>query len=324
MMGLRARGLSESFRKRSPFFWALWVSVLLHTVLLTLHFRPELKALKDQIPSLEVMLVNSKTLSAPEKADALAQANLDRGGNTDEKRQMKTPLPSVQKMQASMPQAAQATLPAATTASSQHETELVREKQRVAKLEQEAQALLTQLQASQSVTSLQTPPLSQTQRASKQQPPSQHVPVQPQPQTAAMQEMAKLEALIAKQQQEYEMRPKRQFIGARTKEYRFANYVEQWRQKIERVGNLNYPQTAVTQKLYGQLQMTVSVRANGSIESIQIHQGSGHRLLDDAARRIVQLAAPFPVFPEDVRQDTDILSITRTWTFTKDDQLFTE
>lgn len=317
-------GFRDSFSKRSPLVWALWASLLAHTVVLTLHFQPELKALKDQIPSLEVMLVNSKTQSAPEKADALAQANLDRGGNTDEKRQMKSPLPSVQQMQASMPHIAQTTLPSTTPASSPHEAELVREKQRVAQLEQEAQALLTQLKASQSVTSLQTPPLSQPYPAAKQQPPSQHLPLQPQPETAATQEMAKLEALIAKQQEEYEMRPKRQFIGARTKEYRFANYVEQWRQKIERVGNLNYPQTAVTQKLYGKLQMTVSVRADGSIESIRIHQGSGHRLLDDAARRIVQLAAPFPVFSEDIRQDTDVLSITRTWTFTRDDQLFTE
>jgi len=94
--------------------------------------------------------------------------------------------------------------------------------------------------------------------------------------------------------------------------------------KIERVGNLNYPQTAMTQKLYGKLQMTVSVKADGSIESIRIHQSSGHRILDESARRIVQLAAPFPVFSEDIRQDTDVLSITRTWTFSKDDQLSTE
>lgn len=316
-------GLSETFRKRSPLVWALWFSLLAHAVLLTLHFQPELKALKDQIPALQVMLVNSKTRSAPEKADALAQANLDRGGNTEEKRQMKSPLPSLQQMQPSMPQVAQATLPSATTAASAHAAELVREKQRVAQLEQEAQALLTQLKARQSVTSLSTPPLTQPKTAPKQQL-DKHVPVKPQPNTAAMQEMAKLEALIAKQQEAYEMRPKRQFVGARTREYRFANYVEQWRQQIEKVGNLNYPQTAKTQKLYGKLQMTVSIKANGSIENIRIHQSSGHRLLDESARRIVQLAAPFPVFPADIRQDTDVLSITRTWTFTRDDQLSTE
>ena len=315
--------LPAVLRKQSPLVLALWFSLAVHIVLLTLHFQPELKAFKDQIPSLEVMLVNSKTRSAPEKADALAQANLDRGGNTDENRQMKSPLPSVQQMQSAMPHAVQATLPSATAASPQASA-LSREKQRVAQLEQEAQALLTQLKSTQSVTALQTPPKAQPQRTEEHQPASGQTPVVPQPQTAAMQEMAKLEALIAKQQDEYEKRPKRQFIGARTREYRFANYVEQWRQKIERVGNLNYPQAARTQKMYGQLQMTVSVRADGSIENITIHRSSGYRLLDESARRIVQLAAPFPVFTEDIRQDTDVLSITRTWTFTRDDQLSTE
>lgn len=316
-------GLVKGFSKQSPLVWALWASLLVHAVLLTLHFQPELKAFKDQIPSLQVMLVNSKTRSAPEKSDALAQANLDRGGNTDEKRQMKSPLPSVQQLQAALPTTPQANTASATPAAAPQESELVREKQRVTQLEQEAQALLTQLKASTSVTSLQAPS-TLPHPSSKEQPPAKLLPEQSQPQLAAMQEMAKLEALIAKQQEAYENRPKRQFIGARTREYRFANYVEQWRQKIERVGNLNYPQAARTQKLYGQLQMTVSIKADGSIEDIRIHRSSGHRLLDESARRIVQLAAPFPVFTEDIRQDTDVLSITRTWNFTRDDQLSTE
>ncbi|MFQ6333938.1 energy transducer TonB [Methylophilus sp. 3sh_L] len=316
-------GIVEHLSKRSALVWALWASLLVHAVLLTLHFQPELKAFKDQIPSLQVMLVNSKTRSAPEKADALAQANLDRGGNTDEQRKMKSPLPSVQQLQAALPETAPSNSPSASLAAAPQETELVREKQRVAKLQEEAQALLTQLKASTSVTSLQAPS-TLPHHTPKEQRPAQRLPEQVPTNQAAIQEMAKLEALIAKQQEAYENRPKRQFIGARTREYRFANYVEQWRQKIERVGNLNYPQAARTQKLYGQLQMTVSIKADGTIENIHIHRSSGHRLLDDSARRIVQLAAPFPVFTEDIRQDTDVLSITRTWTFTRDDQLSTE
>jgi periplasmic protein TonB len=312
------------FRERSPLVWAVWFSLIAHAVLLTLHFQPELKALKDQIPSLQVMLVNSKTQQAPKNADALAQANLDRGGNTDEKRQMKSPLPSVQKMPATTPQATEATMQPAIPATPQ-DAELQRHQQRVAQLEQEAQALMTQLKASKAVTTVQTPPLSQTQAAArKPMPQALNQPVQTQPEIMAMQEMAKLEALIAKQQDAYEMRPKRQFIGARTREYRFANYVDQWRQKIEQVGNLNYPEAARTQKLYGKLLLTVSIRADGSIENIKIQQSSGNRLLDESARRIVQLAAPFPAFVEDIRRDTDVLSITRTWTFSKDHQLSTE
>lgn len=93
---------------------------------------------------------------------------------------------------------------------------------------------------------------------------------------------------------------------------------------MEKVGNLNYPEAAKDQKLYGQLRLTVSIRADGSIESIEVNQSSGHKILDDAAERIVKLAAPYAVFPEEVRKDTDILSITRTWTFTQQDSLATE
>lgn len=293
-------------RQRSALFWALWLSLLLHAVLLTLHFKPELKKLKDRLPTLEVMLVNSKTQQAPKKADVLAQANLDRGGNTDEKRSMKSPLPLTSRQPLFSAQVSAKDIHP-DQALNKQESELEQEKQRVAKLEQEALALLTQLKAQQSLPSLQTAARKQNASAA-----------------AAMPELARLEALIAKQQEDYESRPKRQFIGARTQEYRFARYVEQWRQKIENVGNRNYPQAARAQGLYGQLQMTVSIRANGTIESVTINRSSGHKLLDEAAKRIVQLAAPFDVFDPDLRRDTDILSITRTWTFTHGDALFTE
>lgn len=294
-------------RYRTPLFWALWLSVLVHAVLLTLHFEPELKKLKDQWPRLEVMLVNSKTVKTPQKADVLAQANLDRGGNTDEKRVFKSPLPVAQRQPNLAGQAASVDLQLSRDLKTR-EAELVREQQRVATLEQEAVALMTQLKAQYQMPTLQTSP--KRQQASQQQ--------------AIMQEIARLEALIAKQQEAYEMRPKRQFIGARTKEYRFAHYVEQWRQKIERFGTLNYPQAASAQGLYGQLQMTVSIRADGSIEDVTINRSSGHKVLDEAAKRIVQQAAPFEAFTDELSRDTDILSITRTWTFTKEAQIVSE
>lgn len=294
-------------RQRSPLFWALWLSVLVHAVLITLHFEPELKRLKDRLPTLEVMLVNSKTREAPKKADVLAQANLDRGGNTDEQRSMKSPLPMMPK-QAQLPgQVATVELDAAQDKHVQ-DSEVEREKQRVAKLELEAQALMTQLKSELALPALQTLPSKRDGSKS----------------LATMQEIAKLEALIAKQQEDYASRPKRQFIGARTQAYRFAQYVEQWRQKVEQVGNRNYPQAARVQGLYGQLQMTVAIRADGSIETVTIQRSSGHKLLDEAAKRIVQLAAPFDVFSPELRRDTDILSITRTWTFTREDALLTE
>ena len=92
---------------------------------------------------------------------------------------------------------------------------------------------------------------------------------------------------------------------------------------MEKVGNQNYPEAAKNLKLYGQLQMTVSIKADGSIDSIEINRSSGHKILDEAAKHIVEMAAPYAKFPDDVRKEIDILGITRTWTFTKEDSLAT-
>jgi protein TonB len=137
-------------------------------------------------------------------------------------------------------------------------------------------------------------------------------------------EIARLEAQISKDWDAYQKRPRRRFIGARTQEFRFARYIEDWRLKVERVGTLNYPQAARDQKIYGSLQMTVSIKADGTVEKVEINRSSGQKILDEAALRIVQLAAPYAAFPSDISKDTDILGITRTWTFTRSDQLLTE
>ncbi|HEV7822168.1 MAG TPA: TonB family protein, partial [Burkholderiales bacterium] len=137
-------------------------------------------------------------------------------------------------------------------------------------------------------------------------------------------EIARLEAQISKDWDAYQKRPRRRFLGARAQEFRFARYIEDWRLKIERVGTLNYPEAAKNQKIYGSLQLTVSIKPDGTVDNIEINRSSGQKILDDAARRIVQLAGPYAAFPSDIAQDTDILSITRTWTFTRGDQLSTE
>ena len=119
----------------------------------------------------------------------------------------------------------------------------------------------------------------------------------------------------------YLKRPKSRYIVARAEEYRFARYVEDWRLKVERIGNLNYPEAARAQKLYGSLLVTTGIRADGSVESIVIERSSGKRILDLAATHIVQMGSPYSPFPPDIRRDTDILYITRTWTFAPGDSL---
>jgi periplasmic protein TonB len=268
------------------------------------------------------MLVNAKTKTAPTKADVLAQANLDRGGNTDQNRKLKTALPAPNKKTTQVKLkpnvAAQSAAKAAAV-----QANMEQEQKRVEDLEKQVQELMTKMDSTKKVESkpVQEAAAAEPEKGEKK---ANAKSLDKADLIASSVEIDRLEALIAKQQDDYQKRPKRTFIGARTKEYRFAMYVEAWRQKVERVGNLNYPEAARTQKLYGQLQLTVSIKADGSIEEIKINRSSGQKVLDDAAKRIVELSAPFAVFPADVKKDTDILSITRTWTFTQEDALSTE
>ena len=138
---------------------------------------------------------------------------------------------------------------------------------------------------------------------------------------ASASEISASDAALSNQISNFEKQPRRKYIGARTKEYKYALYAEAWRQKVETLGNMNYPEEAREKKFSGQLRMTVSLRPDGRIDNIEINQSSGFKILDDAAKRIVELGAPYATFPEDIRKEVDILSITRTWTFTKDDTL---
>lgn len=132
--------------------------------------------------------------------------------------------------------------------------------------------------------------------------------------------IARLEAQIDRRLDEYAKRPRKAQIGARAKEHRFAQYVEDWRQKVERIGTLNYPEEA-RGRIYGSLVMTVAIRADGTVERIEVDRSSGYPVLDAAAVSIVRLAAPYSPFPPDIRVDTDIVEITRTWTFTNANQV---
>lgn len=296
---------------------AVYVSVLIHLVLLSVHFSPDLKKMADSMPVLDVSLVNAKTHSKPNKADVLAQANLDRGGNTNQNRKMQSALAASNQQQTAL-KAQEKNQQGGQAA--QHKAEQSQAQKRVTDLEKQARELMTQLQANKTVVTQSVQKTSaQEVQTGQQQTPSKAIDVHDM--ASAAMEMDRLEALIAKQQDVYQKRPKRKFIGARTKEYKYALYVESWRQKVEKIGNLNYPEAARNLKLYGQLQMTVSINADGSIESIELNRSSGHKLLDEAAKHIVELGAPYARFPEDVQSEIDILSITRTWTFTKEDSL---
>ena len=301
---------------------AIWVSLAIHAAILSIHFEPELKKFTDNLPILDVMLVNAKTHTKPDKADTFAQANLDRGGNTDQNRKMKTALPSLKQQKTEFTVQPMAEAKSGAKAA-QQTSEVIQEQKRVAMLEKEVQELMTQMKSSTKVDSqaVQKAAAKESDSGSQESPNKE---LKLHDMTAAALEMNRLEALIAKQSDDYQKRPKRKFIGARTKEYRYALYVDAWRQKVEKIGNLNYPEAAKDLKLYGQLQMTVSIKADGSIEKIELNKSSGHKVLDEAAKHIVEMAAPYAKFPDDVHKEIDVLSITRTWTFTKEENLATE
>jgi len=128
--------------------------------------------------------------------------------------------------------------------------------------------------------------------------------------------IASLQAQLDLQCQAYAKRPRRYTISsASTKKSHDALYLNNWRRRIEAVGNINYPLAARQQQLYGSLRMLVVLFPNGEVSEIQILQSSGHILLDQAAVQIVNMAAPFDPFPEAMRAEADILEIIRTWRF---------
>ncbi|MBD8898027.1 TonB family protein [Rhodanobacter sp. DHG33] len=266
-----------------PIGATLLFSLLLHGVLLlgiTFHYAK----IDPGLPTLDITLVNVANREAPDQADFLAQANNRGGGQSDHAAQpsqpvsgaLPKPLPgtAMQAVDAATPQPREATPQRMVTTSGQ---------------------------SSFSVTS-----------------DTAHTEVPPQDAPSAadlrrQQEMAQLAAEVRDQTQAYAKRPRKKYISANTKEYVYAAYMRGWSDRVQRVGNLNYPEEARRRGLHGDLLLTVGINRDGSINSINVIQSSGQPLLDAAAERIVRLAAPYPPLPPEAKVDQ--LYITRTWQF---------
>jgi len=110
-------------------------------------------------------------------------------------------------------------------------------------------------------------------------------------------------------------RPREKYVSARSKEHKYAAYIEKWRILVERVGNLNYPDAARQQGLVGSLILDAAIRSDGTVEKIRVLDSSGFKVLDDSAGRIVHIAAPFAPFPNEIKSEIDILHIVNTWNF---------
>jgi len=275
---------------------AIGTSIVLHAILLAVHFKfPTTTRLQNSGQRMDVVLVNARTRERPTKADVLAQANLDRGGNVDERRRARSPLP--------------------VTEPKNPGRDLSEAQRRVRELEARQQELLALARQAQAKVAQQP-----TKNA-----PAEETAAHPSGRDLADLALAamRLQAQIDKQIDDYQKRPRKKFIGANAAEYRFAQYEEEWRAKVERLGTVNYPAEA-RGKLYGNLRLTVTIKPDGTVDSVELDRSSGLKILDAAAFKIVRMAAPYAAFPASIKRDTDLLVITRTWFFSQGDKIFTE
>ncbi len=237
------------------------------------------------LPALDVILVQSASGQKPDKADFLAQASNSGGGESDKPARPTDPLSSP------LPKPIAGITPRPTETGAPKPTAPTRNE------------LLTTLDSEHAVdTDRQTPDMPDLRALTEREIVERKL------------EMARLAQEIQRESEQYAKRPKRKFISANTKEYAYASYMAAWVARVERIGNLNYPDDARRQELHGQLVLTVGLNRDGSVKSIDIIQPSGHKILDDAAIRIVNLSAPFNALPKG-SDAIDELYITRTWQF---------
>lgn len=277
---------------------ALALSALVHLILLGIHFAaPASFRLRPSDPGLEVILVNAKHAQAPQKADAIAQANLDGGGNADDGR-AKSPLPDMHKVE---------------------EGDSIKAVRRqVAELEAQQQKVLSQL--NQSTTAIVSP--------QRQIP--QPLPLQPNARDLQdAQAIARMEAEVNRNIEAYNKRPKKTQITARTREANYAIYYKSLQEKIEKLGTLNFPQQD-GKKLYGELIVYIPVFQDGSIYEkeggARVEASSGNPALDRAALAIVRRSAPFGSFPGSMRSSSgnEVWEVITRFRFTHQDTLEAE
>lgn len=268
------------------FGFTMFLSACLHVIIIAgvgFSFLNE----SPSTPAIEITLAQFRSDERPDQADFIAQANQLGSGDLDEAAAPASPFESpiyddvIQEVQP---------IPVPAPAAQ------LREDVRVVT---STQADLSQLQETESLANDNTQLISEHSS----------------PEEIAL-AIASLQAQLDLQQQAYARRPRRYTISsASTQQRHDALYLDNWRKRIEVVGNQHYPQEARDNEIFGSLRMMVALRPDGSVAEIRILQGSGSQVLDLAAVDIVRLASPFDPFPEELRGEVDILEIIRTWRF---------
>ena len=287
----------KSFSQLTPLNIAVAVSVAAHAALLTVRFvAPEAFELKPADPGLEVILVNAKHAKKPLKADALAQANLDGGGNADAGR-AKSPLPDLRKME---------------TGESVKATQ-----RRVAELEEMQRNLLTQNRAS----GFNAAPVTEKDKPDPTRTGADLV--------ESSKAIARTAAEITQRIEDENKRPRKTFITPSTQEVGYAVYYKAMQKRVEEIGTLNFPQRN-GKKMYGELVVYIPIFQDGSIYmkdgGARVEKSSGNPALDKAALAIVRRAAPFGRFPANMLSSDkdDLWVIITRFNFTREEKLEAE
>lgn len=298
--------------------WALTISLIIHGIFLKTSYYDEPKKLFAK-KTMEIILVNSKTLQAPINSNVLAQANLNGGGSTDENLRVHTPFPVLEN---SNNDSANISVNFDKPKQQQYQEQAQEQQQqlqeKIQNLELQQQQLFSELKRK-SKNEKQKYKEATKNKNNKDNKNNKNQNLSADDLILSAKEFIRLEGEIAQRIQKYNQRPRRKFIGATAKEVNYAAYLEAWRQKIERLGTINYPANA-RGKIYGSLMLSVAIRKNGSIEKVRVMRSSGHKILDEAALRIIKLGEPYARFPADIAAETDVIEINRWWKFTKDDE----
>lgn len=270
--------------------FAFCLALALHAAfILGINFNREDRAVAA--PRLEITLAQHRSEDAPEQANFLAQNNQEGSGTLEDKAMLTT-----RELADFQDTTIREVTPQQQISSSQQQTA--------------ANALLTTINDSSR----------QTTRSPSEQQQTEQTPLQSED-VATIQrslEIASLEAKLDIQRQAYAKRPRiRRLTSVATRQSDDALYLHNWRAKIEAIGNQNYPEQAKQLQLYGDLRLVVSLLPNGDVYNVKILESSGHKILDQAAIRIVHLAAPYDPFPSRMQRDVDVLEIIRTWRFQK-------
>ncbi len=307
------------------------IALIVHVMLvLGVSFMPEPRA--PQRPEMiDVTLVTERSAQRPKEADALAQANLEGGGNGAKEARPTAPLaapvparvPSLPDAEPTQGRSEESPNPAPELSAAPSPAPSVAKAAPTAKPLAPPRVVTTQPNERHALPAPTPTPTPSPPAPVATEPPAPAAPTGSENSTlpTATQlitrsfALASMSAELEDKMESRAMRPRSKYISASTQEYRYAAYMEAWRAKVERIGNINYPDEARQRGLSGALLLDVAIRPDGSVIEVVVRRSSGHKVLDDAAVRIVELAGPYAAFPPDIAKEVDVLHVTRTWRF---------